>query len=112
MWRCPQCKEPIEDQFTGCWNCGFERDNEVEVLEPAEVEAVREKETARLSGLTCDRCEVPLVDRGTVPLRTEGGQGIFVQWSVHSEKLWELGVRVCPRCRRVELYEPVEDADG
>jgi len=21
-WRCPQCSEPLEGQFTACWKCG------------------------------------------------------------------------------------------
>ncbi|MEX2587297.1 MAG: DUF2007 domain-containing protein [Actinomycetota bacterium] len=24
-WVCPQCQEPIQGQFTECWNCGAER---------------------------------------------------------------------------------------
>jgi hypothetical protein len=24
-WTCPGCGEPIEGQFTACWNCGAER---------------------------------------------------------------------------------------
>jgi hypothetical protein len=25
-WRCPQCGETLEPQFTVCWQCGRERD--------------------------------------------------------------------------------------
>ncbi|CAB3809734.1 hypothetical protein LMG28688_07052 [Paraburkholderia caffeinitolerans] len=25
-WRCPQCGETLEAQFTVCWQCGHERD--------------------------------------------------------------------------------------
>ncbi len=24
-WHCPQCREPLEGQFTACWHCGTER---------------------------------------------------------------------------------------
>lgn len=24
-WTCPNCRERIESQFTGCWRCGCER---------------------------------------------------------------------------------------
>ena len=24
-WRCPQCREEVEQQFTECWSCGTER---------------------------------------------------------------------------------------
>ena len=24
-WRCPQCGEALEGQFTSCWNCGIAR---------------------------------------------------------------------------------------
>ena len=24
-WRCPQCDEPLEGQFTACWSCGTVR---------------------------------------------------------------------------------------
>lgn len=24
-WKCPDCGEELEKQFTDCWNCGFER---------------------------------------------------------------------------------------
>lgn len=24
-WRCPQCSQELEPQFTTCWNCGTER---------------------------------------------------------------------------------------
>ena len=25
LWRCPQCGEEIDPNFTNCWNCGSER---------------------------------------------------------------------------------------
>lgn len=24
-WHCPECREPLEGQFTACWHCGTER---------------------------------------------------------------------------------------
>jgi len=24
-WTCPDCKEPVEGQFSECWNCGHDR---------------------------------------------------------------------------------------
>ena len=24
-WTCPSCQEPVEVQFTACWNCGRDR---------------------------------------------------------------------------------------
>ena len=27
-WTCPDCREPIEGQFTSCWNCGSERNSD------------------------------------------------------------------------------------
>ncbi len=24
-WQCPRCREPLEGQFTDCWNCGESR---------------------------------------------------------------------------------------
>lgn len=27
-WRCPNCGEMLEGQFTACWNCGTSRDME------------------------------------------------------------------------------------
>jgi len=29
-WTCPRCGEAIEGQFTQCWNCGAERDTQVD----------------------------------------------------------------------------------
>lgn len=26
MWNCPRCKEPVEETFSACWNCGTARD--------------------------------------------------------------------------------------
>ena len=29
LWKCPQCGEQIEGQFTECWNCGESRPTRV-----------------------------------------------------------------------------------
>ena len=26
MWKCPNCKEELDDQFDACWNCETTRD--------------------------------------------------------------------------------------
>ena len=28
LWKCPQCGEDIEGQFTQCWNCNAVRDRD------------------------------------------------------------------------------------
>jgi predicted nucleic-acid-binding Zn-ribbon protein len=60
-WRCPQCGEKVEEQFTECWNCGTAQDG---TPDPA----FTEKELARelpqldaqrrelLSGFKCAKC--------------------------------------------------------
>ena len=103
MWRCPQCSEGIEEQFTSCWNCGYAKEGEeasVPVPPPLPPRATYE----------CDRCHVPLEAKGEMPMRVDGpDEGMrFFQPPEETERLWRLDVYVCPHCRRVTFFEHLE----
>jgi hypothetical protein len=35
-WKCANCGEAVEEQFTECWNCGHARPESAEVVDPAD----------------------------------------------------------------------------
>jgi hypothetical protein len=35
-WKCPNCGEAVEEQFSECWNCGHSRPTTSPVVDPAD----------------------------------------------------------------------------
>ena len=35
-WKCPNCGEAVEEQFSECWNCGHSRPETAPVVDPAD----------------------------------------------------------------------------
>jgi hypothetical protein len=105
MWRCPQCGEGIEDQFTSCWSCGYDQEGgEDPVVEPPPLPP--------RATYQCERCQVPLEARGEMPIRVGGpeeGWHLFREWDEMNERLWKLDVYVCPHCKRVTFFESLDD---
>ena len=104
MWHCARCREAIEDGFDMCWSCGLPR-------EEVAIEAVGEADAAPPTRW-CAACEVPLVERGTAPLRVGGPDGPGDGWSFFraadqiEQRLWKVEVWACPTCRQLKLFEP------
>ena len=61
-WKCPNCQETIEGQFTACWHCQRPRPSDVEPVEPAI--AVSTDPTLQ-TDLPCIQCQYNL--RGLTP---------------------------------------------
>lgn len=34
-WKCPNCGQDVEEQFTQCWNCGHERPCDAALVDPS-----------------------------------------------------------------------------
>jgi len=66
-WTCPHCRECIGTQFTHCWNCGAQRGDIAETLEPIPHDS--ERTAASPPCARCDgtgRIERPLLPIGLV----------------------------------------------
>ena len=50
MWTCPKCAESLDDNFAVCWQCGTDREGQVDASfqrEPDDRSAVTERESPR-----------------------------------------------------------------
>jgi hypothetical protein len=106
MWRCPNCKEEVSDDFDACWSCGTRTDG---TPDPAfrRVPDAPGASVAAEQGhpVACPRCNLALTFIGTKKLH----EGTRV-WDAMGG-VWELfkhresfDVYMCPRCGRVEFF--------
>lgn len=59
---------------------------------------------------TCPNCKIAMTDEGALNFRVggyTGGSGMLLgSWNQLSESLQPFAIYHCPRCGRVDLYEP------
>ena len=57
MWTCSHCGEKIEDQFDGCWNCGWTKVGEAPPADFHREEDTRSLEERMSERFVCIKCK-------------------------------------------------------
>ncbi len=98
MWNCSHCKEPIDDQFDGCWNCGFTKDGQ-EPSEPFQKEnASKSLDDALADGFVCAKCGSK---EATVARFAATGTGLSKFIDIQHKQFITIS---CTTCGYTEIY--------
>jgi hypothetical protein len=102
MWKCPKCREQVEDFYQVCWNCGtapdgtedpsFRRADDAAVAPPAK------------DPLACLRCERPMEYAGSKAFHEGARWGILGEIGELFVNKERFDIYVCQRCGRVEFF--------
>lgn len=102
MWNCPNCNQPLDDQFEACWNCGAtksgERDEDFEPVEEVPARIARD--------LTCLRCNQELAFLGEKSFHEGLNWGALGELGELFTARQNLDVYACLACGHVELFLP------
>ena len=135
MWKCPKCRERLDDGFDVCWNCGtshdgvedpeFERadddadeaddDGSESAIESLPLAAVREatdqSEVSMRKAIKCRDCGVPVAFLGQIALMKQNDSvfwSVVAAFSNHNPmglETFPVDFFRCPRCGRLEMYD-------
>ena len=115
MWKCPKCRERIEDAFDVCWNCGtsqsgvedpdFQQDPSAKELADSGLQSGKAQQTdENLDPIRCARCHRPLDYVGTKAFHEGTDWGVLGNLGELFVNRERFEVYVCPRCGRVEFF--------